>query len=111
MTATKEVPRKEDQQARKRLDKLRKQAVKVVQGELIGKSVEAIPHKGGKGIKGTIVDETRDTLVIEQSKSRRVRVVKKEHAFEFHDGNRRIRVNGALIARRPEDRLKIKVRW
>ncbi len=111
MTTKNEVPKKEDQQARKRLDKLRKQAVKIVQGELIGKTVEAIPHKGEKSIKGTIVDETRDMLVIEQSKSKRVRVVKKDHAFEFLEGKRRIRVNGALIARRPEDRLKIKVRW
>lgn len=96
-----------------------------MQGELIGRTVRATPHKGGTPVKGRIVDETRDTLVVEtcrgrqagqakldaETKKKHVRLIKGQYTFEFLTGNRRIRVNGSLIARRPEDRLKIKIRW
>lgn len=97
--------------ARKRLDLLRNEALSIVQGELIGRTVTATPQKGGASVKGRIVDETRDTLVVEKTKTRQVRLIKEQHTFEFVSGNRRIRIKGSLIARRPEDRLKIKIRW
>ena len=83
----------------------------MVQGELIGRSVTATPSKGGASVKGKIIDETRDTLVVEKTKKKHVRLIKEQYTFEFVSGNRRIKVNGSLIARRPEDRLKIKIRW
>lgn len=97
--------------ARKRLDALRDGALSIVQGELIGRTVTATPLKGGAGVRGRIVDETRDTLVVEKTDGKQARLIKRQHTFEFVGGNRRIRVNGSLIARRPEDRLKIKIRW
>ena len=96
---------------RARLKELRRQAMRIVQGEFIGREVLVQPHSGGDGIKGMIIDETRDTLVLERTKKRRVRVIKAQHTFEFLDGRKRIRVHGSLITRRPEDRLKIKIRW
>ena len=97
--------------ARKRLDALKKEVLCLVQGELIGRSVTATPHKGGTPVKGKIIDETRDTLVVEKTGKKQVRLIKEQHTFEFVSGKRRIRVDGSLIARRPEDRLKIKIRW
>lgn len=97
--------------ARKRLDALRDEALSIVQGELIGRAVTATPHTGGAGVKGKIVDETRDTLVVEKTDGKQARLIKGQHTFEFVSGDRRIRIKGSLIARRPEDRLKIKIRW
>lgn len=117
--------KKEITSARKRLDAIRKEALCLVQGELIGRSVTATPHKGGASVKGKIVDETRDTLVVEtcrgrqasqakldaETKKKQARLIKEQHTFEFVSGKRRIKIKGSLIARRPEDRLKIKIRW
>src|SRR3990172_2075848 len=77
------------------------------------------PPGGGKGVNapwgvgvGAISDdETRDTFVVEKDGKVRVMVAKGQHTFEFIEGRRRIKVSGSLIARRPEDRLKLKLRW
>ena len=97
--------------ARRRLDDLRGEALNLVQGELIGRRVKAVDDTSGVGVEGIIVDETRDTFVVEKDGKARVRVAKGQHTFEFIEGRRRIKVSGSLIARRPEDRLKLKLRW
>ena len=96
--------------AREVLKGLRRMALKVVQGELIGREVRATHQKSGKMVKGTIVDETRDTLVVEHAKKMKT-LIKDQHDLEFLEGDHTVKIKGSLIARRPEDRLKIKIRW
>lgn len=59
------------------------------------------------GVRGGIVDETKNTLLILNSRGRRVRVPKRECIFwiEVPEGEV-IEVDGKLIAYRPEDRVK-----
>ena len=95
----------------RRLQELRREVLRLVQGEFIGRTVAAENLSDGRKTEGTIVHETRDTFLIETEDNARKRLLKDQHVFEFLEGNRRIRVSGELIARRPEDRLKIKIRW
>lgn len=56
------------------------------------------------GVKGKIIDETKNTIVLENGKI----LPKKECIFEF-DINKKIEIAGEKIMKRPEDRIKF--RW
>ena len=74
---------------------------------LIGLEVEITEArcKGYIGLKGRIVDETKNTFLLENDRIRRV--PKKDVKFRFitSDG-RRIEVSGSMLMHRPEDRIK-----
>lgn len=67
--------------------------------ELIGRKTKV--EYAGKTFFGTIIDETKNTLVLETDK-KRVRIIKKNSAIEI--GGRVI--PGSSIAKRPEERIK-----
>lgn len=75
--------------------------------ELMGLRVRIVrANDGGMvGMQGTVVNETRETLVIEEGKERTV--PKRGTAFEFtlDDGTSTV-LEGDSIAYRPEDRIK-----
>jgi ribonuclease P protein subunit POP4 len=76
--------------------------------EFIGLEVEVIKstHLGYVGIKGKIIDETKNTFVILQGKKRK-RIPKAVCVFLLLLPNgRKVEVNGKLIAYRPEERIK-----
>lgn len=75
--------------------------------ELIGLEVEIVSstHKGYVGIRGRVVDETKRMLVIESGGADK-KIPKGSCVFEFVDGGKRERVEGADIEFRPEDRVK-----
>jgi ribonuclease P protein subunit POP4 len=55
------------------------------------------------GVRGTVVDETRNTLLVETPKGEK-RVPK--HGTEFAFGADAVRVSGDDLLFRPEDRIK-----
>lgn len=78
--------------------------------EFIGLSVEVIDsnHKGFIGIKGIVIDETRNTIKIDTG------IIEKtipkqdvEILFTLPDG-RKVSIDGKVIVARPEDRIKKK---
>ena len=79
--------------------------------ELIGIEAEVVDarNEANIGIKGTVVDETKNTLVIETEKGKK-RVIKQNAVFEFKFGKQRIRIDGKLLIGRPEERLKRKIK-
>lgn len=84
----------------------------LVRHELIGLKVEVVestdPKK--KGIKGRVVNETRDTLIIEERGKEKV-IPKKEAKFLFTLPNgQKVEIIGKLLIGRPEDRIKKKFR-
>lgn len=83
----------------------------LVRHELIGLEVEVLDstNKYQKGIKGKVIDETYNTLVIETEKGEK-RVSKKDcvFAFKLPDG-KKILVEGWVIVGKPEDRIKKKL--
>ncbi len=75
--------------------------------ELIGLNVEVIEHptESIKGLKGRVIDETRNTLLIE-SNGKVKRVLKLGYfKFQLPDGNEVV-LEGWRIKGRPEERLK-----
>ncbi|WP_414469328.1 ribonuclease P protein component 1 [Methanobacterium sp. ACI-7] len=81
--------------------------------ELIGLPVKVVKstHEGFVGIEGKVVDETKNTLLIEQVDKTEKRVPKGTATFHFYlpDGTI-IEIEGRIIIARPEDRIKKKFR-
>jgi len=79
----------------------------LIQETFIGLEVEITEArcKGYIGLKGRIVDETKNTFLLENDRTRRV--PKKDMKFRIitSDG-RRIEVSGSMLMHRPEDRIK-----
>jgi ribonuclease P protein subunit POP4 len=71
--------------------------------ELIGLKVRVIESSdpGKKDIGGKIIDETKNTIVLENGKI----LPKKECVFEFDIG-KKVLIDGKKIMKRPVDRLK-----
>jgi len=58
------------------------------------------------GIRGTIIDETRDMLVIEQAEGTKI-IPKGSSKFMFTlPGGEEVEIEGAKLVRRPEERVK-----
>ncbi len=84
--------------------------------EIIGLPVWAYPSKGPKSIGspvvgGVVVDETRQTLVVETGDKQKKRIIKNTHTFRFtldQDGKSPVvvEVDGNLLEGTPEKRLK-----
>jgi len=74
--------------------------------ELIGLNVEVEEHSDEniEGLEGTVVDETKNMLVIDGRK-----VSKKDGVFVFELADHRVRINGKVIHKRPEDRVKMRL--
>lgn len=84
----------------------------LVKHELIGLKIEVAKssNKTNIGLSGLVVNETKNILFIE-AKGGLKKIQKKgtELIFTLPNG-KRVRVEGNLICKRPEDRLKIKVK-
>ncbi|MBI4045091.1 MAG: ribonuclease P protein subunit [Candidatus Diapherotrites archaeon] len=76
--------------------------------EIVGLEAEVIESsdKNKKGMKGIVVDESKNVLTIEAG-SQEKKVPKKEAVFEFALGSEKARVDGKKIMFRPQDRVKI----
>ncbi len=86
--------------------------------ELIGLKIEIIQStdKQMMGMNGLVVDETKNLLTIDSSKtdSNRVRIPKKDCVFRFSlPSGEQVDVDGRLLKLKPENRLKniMRKRW
>jgi ribonuclease P protein subunit POP4 len=83
----------------------------LVRHELIGLEVKVrkSTNKSQIGIKGRIVDETYNMLVIETKKGEK-KIEKKSCVFVFKLPNgKKVEVEGWVLVGRPEDRIKKKL--
>lgn len=76
--------------------------------ELIGRDarVAESTDKGLVGLEGTVIDETLRTLTLRKADGREVRVGKRGQVFEVATPKGPVRLDGAAIEFRPEDRTK-----
>jgi len=83
----------------------------LVKHELIGLVLEVADSKNPsqKGLRGRVVDETRNTLVIETDKGEKT-LMKEQCVFIFELEQGKVKVNGSMLVARPEDRIKKKTR-
>ena len=79
--------------------------------ELIGLKVKVAEssHKDFKGLKGKVIDETKNTLKIELEDGKEIIVPKNVAIFHFRlpDGQI-VEIDGRIIVGRPEERIKKK---
>ena len=84
----------------------------ILQHELIGLNARVVKslHPNYVGIAGRVIDETRNTLVIQYENERKI-VAKSVVVFYFTmpDGTV-VEINGKVIVGRPEDRIKKRFR-
>jgi len=80
--------------------------------ELIGLRVHVVSSRNRAlvGIRGQVIDETRNTLVVESGRQQR-RLVKDISTFRFKlpDGTV-VEVEGSRLVARPEERIKVRLR-
>lgn len=84
----------------------------LIRHELIGLNVEIVDsnNKFQIGIKGIVVDETKNLLIVETKKDlKRIQKKGTKFIFTIPDG-RKFKVNGTRIIARPEDRIKLRVK-
>jgi ribonuclease P protein subunit POP4 len=80
----------------------------LARGELIGLAARVVESadKGLVGLEGEVVDETLRTLSLRRTDGRVVRIGKRESTLEFATPQGPVRVVGAAMEFRPEDRTK-----
>jgi len=84
----------------------------LIRHELIGLSIEIVDssNKFHVGIKGMVVNETKNLLIIETKKGlKRVQKKGTKFIFTIPDGSK-FKVNGTRIIARPEERIKLRVK-
>ncbi|MEM5872270.1 MAG: ribonuclease P protein component 1 [Candidatus Aenigmatarchaeota archaeon] len=84
----------------------------LIRHELIGLNVEVFDstNKFQIGIKGIVVDETKNTITIE-AKNGLKKIQKKGATFIFTIPNgKKVKVKGEKILARPEERVKLRVK-
>ena len=74
--------------------------------ELIGEEIEVMHSKNKSilGIKGKIIDETKETITVVQDNGKKVVLMKQIITFKLRKSGKII--SGETITKRPEDRLK-----
>lgn len=83
---------------------MEKEISKLLMGELIGLKMEVIDsnNKNVIGLKGIVIDETKNTFVFDNGK----RVLKENVIVRIRKGDKLFDVNGKLLVGRSEDRIK-----
>ncbi|WP_048191032.1 ribonuclease P protein component 1 [Methanobacterium sp. SMA-27] len=81
--------------------------------EFVGLNVEVVKssHEGFTGIKGEVIDETKNTIKVEDVEGCEKIIPKNVVTFQFTlPDNTVVEIDGSIIVARPEDRIKKKFR-
>jgi len=84
----------------------------ILQSEFIGLDAKVVKssHPNYVGIKGKVINETRNTIVISHENKEKT-IAKNTAVFHFTMPNgTTVEINGKVIVGRPEDRVKKKFR-
>lgn len=75
--------------------------------ELIGLTCKVIDakNKGLIGLQGKIIDETKNTIKIQQKDKTKI-ILKNQVTLEFTINNKKIQIKGEKLVKRPEERIK-----
>ncbi len=84
---------------------------RLARGELIGLKLRVAGSENSSlaGTEGEIIDETKNMLAVRSSKGIKW-LIKSQCTFEIEKNKEKIKISGKLLAKRPEDRIKRKVK-
>ena len=77
--------------------------IDVVKHELIGKTI-TVNNEQGK-----VIDETKNTITV-QIEEKRKKFLKNNITFTTTHKGKKVRINGKILTKQPQERLKIKIR-
>ena len=79
----------------------------IIKQELIGSLIEVIDskNKSNIGIKGKIIDETKNTIIIEKNNQKK-RLFKNNITIKINIKNQTIIISGKLLSGKLKDRIK-----
>jgi len=79
----------------------------IAKGELIGLNLKIIESKNQDlvGLQGKVIDETKNMLTIETKKGIK-KIIKSEIKMRLNVKGKEFDVDGKILVRRPEDRIK-----
>lgn len=82
----------------------------IINHELIGLEAQILQstNKALIGLSGKIVDETKSMLLIETSHGEKM-IPKSHSKWQFKLNNQEFILDGNMITKRPEDRIKVKI--
>ena len=77
--------------------------------EMIGMQTEIIKSTNPQfnNIKGRIIDETKSTFILSTTNGRK-KFPKQQNQWEFQLNGAKISLNGRMISKKPEDRIRMK---
>jgi ribonuclease P protein subunit POP4 len=80
--------------------------------EFIGLNIEIIDSKNPtlKGLKGKIVDETKNIFIIENEDGEQKKIIKNQVEFRTIYKEKAYIIKGEILKGRPEERLKKKIK-
>ena len=83
---------------------------KLKRSELIGRNIEVTSskNKSSIGLKGKIIDETKNTLTIKTDEGKRKTLIKSAVTIQIKKNNEKITIKGEEIQLSPEERIKIR---
>ncbi len=78
----------------------------ILRAELIGKNMEIVESRNKSliGLKGRIIDETKNAIIIMHNGKRKM-ILKNHVKLVINWQDKRILVDGKMLAKRPEDRI------
>lgn len=83
----------------------------IVRYELIGSVIEVVDSENKRviGLKGKIIDETKNMLILEDGK----KIIKDQVKIKMKVDNKYVEIDGKILVGRPEDRIKKvrKLKW
>jgi ribonuclease P protein subunit POP4 len=81
----------------------------VVNHELVGLDAQILEstNKTFIGLFGKVIDETKSMLVIDTKRGTKM-VSKQHNKWKFTLGDQDFTIDGNMISKRPEDRIKVK---
>ncbi len=89
----------------------KKELRNIIRDEIIGKETEITnsTNKHNTGIKGTIINETKNTIQIQTNKGDK-KIMKKGNTFKINYKEHNISIKGDLLIGTPEERIKTKIK-
>lgn len=84
----------------------------VIRSELIGLPIKVVKarNRSNNSIEGKIVDETKNAFVVEDENGRKRMLLKEGCVFDIGAGKTAVRIDGSILANRPEERVKMQLR-
>jgi ribonuclease P protein subunit POP4 len=81
----------------------------IINHELLGMDAQILESKNSSivGLSGKVIDETKSMIVLQTKRGTKM-IAKQHNKWKFTLGDQDFTIDGNMISKRPEDRIKVK---